>query len=952
MKKFLFKFLLIFLSLIIFIILYLSLAGIETDKFNQQIKDRVIQSNKDLNIDLKKVKLTLDPLNFEINAKTIGAVIYYSNRPLEIEYIQTKVSLDSIYKNKLVSSNFKIVTKSILLKDLVKFTRSIIFRPELFILETIIKDGYIILDINLNFDKNGKIKNDYEVNGIIKEGKIRFLKNISFEKINFLFNLKEKNYLFKDIKFTTDRVNFNSDQLKITKQNNSHQIEGKIENSKSVLSKTLVKLLNLNLKNLDFQKTKFSSKNNFMFEIDRSFKVQNLELTSQINFNQMIYKNESNYLDHFPDLKKNFFLDNHKLELKYEKNILSVNGKGKVKVGDNSDQIEYFIIKKNDDFEFETDLNIKETTIKNQKLLKNSFPQTKDLIDLKNHKLNIKFKDKILYLSGAGSIRLEKDFDKIKYLIIKNEDKYEFETDLNLNKITLKNKKILKTNFPLTKDLIELKGHKLNIKFKDKILYLSGSGGIRLENKFDKIEYSLFKNEDAFNLTSEIDLKNISLKNQKILKKFFPSTKDFLDLKNHKIKMNYKPNFLSFSGRGKIKIDKEFEYINYLVSRETDEINFDIDVDLNKTDFKIENINYKKNNNFITNLNISGSFLAKGNLFLNNLSVNDKKNKIKITNLVFDKDYLLIQLDEADFKYIDTENKENQFVIKRQKTDNYKLNGLFFNANTIVTNLLEGNEKKENKFLKNTVNLILNLNEVYLDEINFIKNLQGFVIIKANKVIESNLSANFDNKNNIIFKISTKDNKKITKLFSSKAKPLVSRYKFIKGFDEGYLDFVSTKQDGKSISNLKIYDFKLKQLPTLTKLLTLASLQGIADILTGEGIRFDEFEMKFNNRDNLMTIDEIYAIGPAISILMNGYIEKDKLISLRGTLVPATTINKTVSKIPLLGKILVGKKTGEGVFGVSFKIKGPPKNLETTVNPVKTLTPRFITRTLEKLKKN
>ena len=129
-------------------------------------------------------------------------------------------------------------------------------------------------------------------------------------------------------------------------------------------------------------------------------------------------------------------------------------------------------------------------------------------------------------------------------------------------------------------------------------------------------------------------------------------------------------------------------------------------------------------------------------------------------------------------------------------------------------------------------------------------------------------------------------------------------------------------------------------------------MQGIADILTGEGIRFDEFEMRFNNQDNLMKIDEIYAIGPAISILMNGYVEKDKLISLRGTLVPATTINKTVSKIPLLGKILVGKKTGEGVFGVSFKIKGPPKNLETTVNPIKTLTPRFITRTLEKLKKN
>ena len=62
--------------------------------------------------------------------------------------------------------------------------------------------------------------------------------------------------------------------------------------------------------------------------------------------------------------------------------------------------------------------------------------------------------------------------------------------------------------------------------------------------------------------------------------------------------------------------------------------------------------------------------------------------------------------------------------------------------------------------------------------------------------------------------------------------------------------------------------------------------------------------------------------------------------------------NGIEASIPLLGKILVGDKTGEGVFGVSFKIKGPPKNLSTTVNPIKTLTPRFITRTLEKIKKN
>ena len=80
------KFLIFFLILMSLTIFYLSIFGIETKKFNQQIKDSVSQNNKDLYIDLKKVKLTLDPLLFRLNAKTIGATIYYLNRPIELEY--------------------------------------------------------------------------------------------------------------------------------------------------------------------------------------------------------------------------------------------------------------------------------------------------------------------------------------------------------------------------------------------------------------------------------------------------------------------------------------------------------------------------------------------------------------------------------------------------------------------------------------------------------------------------------------------------------------------------------------------------------------------------------------------------------------------------------------------------------------------------------------------------
>jgi hypothetical protein len=117
---------------------------------------------------------------------------------------------------------------------------------------------------------------------------------------------------------------------------------------------------------------------------------------------------------------------------------------------------------------------------------------------------------------------------------------------------------------------------------------------------------------------------------------------------------------------------------------------------------------------------------------------------------------------------------------------------------------------------------------------------------------------------------------------------------------------------------LIIDNFKVKEIPALAKILSLASLQGIADLLTGEGIRFTDFEMNFTNKAKLMTIDELYAIGPAISILIEGYVEEDNLISLRGTLVPATTINRSIASIPLIGDLLVGKKVGRRSFRSKF----------------------------------
>ena len=135
----------------------------------------------------------------------------------------------------------------------------------------------------------------------------------------------------------------------------------------------------------------------------------------------------------------------------------------------------------------------------------------------------------------------------------------------------------------------------------------------------------------------------------------------------------------------------------------------------------------------------------------------------------------------------------------------------------------------------------------------------------------------------------------------------------------------------------------------MVKLLSLADLSGLADLSEGEGLSFDTLEINMEQNKETLKLNEILAHGPSISVIMEGYQNSD-ITSLRGTLVPAKTLNKVISKIPVIGDIVIPKEVGEGLFGISFKMKGPPGKIKTTINPIRTITPRFIQKIIEKNK--
>jgi len=781
MKKNLLKYIFVIISILSLLIVYLSIFGFETDKFNSLIRNKINQFDKNIEIELKKIRLTLNPLNLEVNAKTISPNVFYKKKIIKLEYIQTHISLISLIKNQIVSSNLKISTKSIPLKDLIAFARVVSKKSELFFLETAIKNGQVVADVELNLDETGKIKNDYEIKAILKNGKIKLLNNFNFEKINFILNFNNKIFDFKSVNFVKNNSKFSSENIKITKDKKDFFVEGNIDNEDTILNNELLEFLNIDLQSKGFFNTNFNSKNRFSFSIDKNFKVTNLVLDSNIQVNESEYK-IPNFLNNYSEIKN-------------------------------------------------------------------------DKIKLKNHKINYNITNNKLKINGSGKIKIQKNFDDVKY----------------------------------------------NIDFKDK----------------------------DFILNSQLKVSELKLSSQEYLKKFTPNLKDITTLKDQTIDINFNKKELLVKGQGKIKFSNEFEDIVFRVSKIKNKFDFNTQLNLNETLLKIDFLNFEKNPKLKSQIKILGSYDAKDLLYFKNLSIIDNDNKLIIKNIFLDQNNLIEKLDEANLEFFDNQNRKNNIILKKVKENEYQITGLSFNAEKLIDNLLSSKKDKDSKFFKNDFKLNLDLNEVYLDSVNIINNLEGKLDIKKNEIYAANILGNFDNVNTLKFTINTNNSgEKITTLFSSRAKPLVNRYKFIKGFedsDEGYLDFYSLKKNGASNSKLIIDNFKVKEIPVLAKLLALASLQGIADLLTGEGIRFSDFEMNFTNKNKLMTIQELYAIGPAISILIEGYIQEDNIISLRGTLVPATTINRSIASIPLLGDLLIGKKVGEGVFGVSFKVKGPPK---------------------------
>ena len=547
------------------------------------------------------------------------------------------------------------------------------------------------------------------------------------------------------------------------------------------------------------------------------------------------------------------------------------------------------------------------------------------LTDLKLKKFNFKFfadKSDILIKNVFG------DFENIE--ISEGDIKLNLENGIKLNtnfnsKLNFENKDLNKYSKFFNKN--EFLNYISNLKAN-----FNSNLSFNLDNTYKVKDYN-------FDVSGNIEKSKIQLLNS-IKTDFISDEIKEIYFSDLQIKTNLNPKVTSIKGKGQYSFNNlDFSKINIENNLNDDLINLKLNFDF-INDFAIDLINYKKPKDSVSSISLNLK-KKKHIIKITELNFQEGNNSIKINGLSFKKNEFL------KFTKINVSTLNNNFVIQNEKKITIK--GENFDATNLAKFL---GKQNDGSILKNiNSNIEIDFKSIKAPKSENIKNFKLIGEVKKGKFVKISSKGDYGDNNflDITMKKDNKTNKKYLEIYSDLTNPLLTEFSFFKGLSGGNLLFTSIIDGTKSNSNLKIENFKVINAPGLIKLLSLTDLSGLQDLAKRDGLSFDLLEINMEKNKDFLKLNEILALGPSMSVLMEGYQNKD-LTSLRGTLVPAKTLNTIISKIPVIGKIVIPKEVGEGLFGISFKMKGPKGNIKTTINPIRTLTPRFIQKVIDRNK--
>lgn len=131
--------------------------------------------------------------------------------------------------------------------------------------------------------------------------------------------------------------------------------------------------------------------------------------------------------------------------------------------------------------------------------------------------------------------------------------------------------------------------------------------------------------------------------------------------------------------------------------------------------------------------------------------------------------------------------------------------------------------------------------------------------------------------------------------------------------------------------DLRVTNTRVKDAPAIAALLNAASIVGLVDEMTGQGILFTEVEARFRLSAERMQVLKSSAIGPSMGLSMDGdYDPASGNLDMRGVISPIYLLNA-------IGAPFARK--GEGLIGLNYRLRGPAASPKVRVNPLSALAP-------------
>lgn len=220
---------------------------------------------------------------------------------------------------------------------------------------------------------------------------------------------------------------------------------------------------------------------------------------------------------------------------------------------------------------------------------------------------------------------------------------------------------------------------------------------------------------------------------------------------------------------------------------------------------------------------------------------------------------------------------------------------------------------------------------------------EGFKTLRAsgNTVEGATFIANLDNEG--------ADQPLAIELKTSDAGYLASAFFGVDFIEGGILDLRGSLATTNAPARLRatVENTRLINAPFFTQILSLASLRGLTDTLSGEGVLFSRIEAPITIGGGRYVIEGGRASGPALGLTVNGWIGTDgEGIDLNGVLVPSFGVNSVLGGVPIIGDLIVGRE-GEGIFSITYSVAGTLEKAQVAVNPLSAVTPGILRRIFE-----